>query len=227
AVTEIPAESPPAPIVPTSLSVADLNAAVKSGTSALEELAAKYPGEPAVLRALARSYWKDKRAPEAMRTVGKVYSLSETAAVDEEVKDWVRSAAQGSSEPAADAAFTLMQSGLGSKGPDWLYELSTARGTPQRTSARAKRVLTRAGVRNRMSPALAVAVDLRGANGCEGKRALLPRAKDHGDSRALAILRPFQATKGCGFLALSDCFSCLHRDGALETAISAIEERGR
>jgi hypothetical protein len=203
---------------------AELAAAVRSGTVAIEELFARFPKDSAVLRALARAYWKDKRGPEAMRIVGKLYSVNESAAASDEMKDLVRTAAQGSTE-SADAAFSLMQSGLGARGPDWLYDLSASRGTSPRASARAKQALGKPSVRARMSPALAVAWDLRGAAGCEAKRALLPRAKEHGDSRALLVLRPLLASKGCGFLSLSDCWSCLHRDGALGATISAIEDR--
>jgi hypothetical protein len=76
-----------------------------------------------------------------------------------------------------------------------------------------------------MSPALAVAWDLKNAAGCDAKRGLLPRAKQHGDARALSLLRSMQATRGCGFLGLTDCWSCLHRDGNLAATIDAIEER--
>ncbi|HEX9297263.1 MAG TPA: hypothetical protein VF881_15585, partial [Polyangiaceae bacterium] len=74
-------------------------------------------------------------------------------------------------------------------------------------------------------PALMVLVDLRSANSCEAKKALLPRAKENGDERVLPVLRKLQNAQGCGFLGLSECWGCLHRDNALGTTIEAIEER--
>jgi serine/threonine-protein kinase len=213
------------PAEPITVAGADeLAAGIRGGGAALEALAARYPADSNVLRALARAYMKEKHVPDAMRTVGKLYSLNEAVGGDDEMKELVRGAAQSAAE-SAEPAFTLMQSGLGSKGPDWLYDLAVNRATPPRASARAKQALAKPAVRARMSPALTVAWDLRNATGCDAKRALVARAKDRGDARALVQLRPLQATKGCGFLNLSDCWPCLHRDNALAGAIDAIEER--
>jgi serine/threonine-protein kinase len=159
-----------------------------------------------------------------MRTVAKLVALNERAVEDREVEEAVTAAVQGPTE-SADAAFTLMESGLGAKGPDLLYELSTQKGLPPRTVTRLKQALVKPEVKSRMSPALAVAVELRGASGCEAKKALLARAKEHGDERLLSSLRGLQAPKGCGFLGLGDCWGCLRRDNALGAAIAAIEDR--
>ncbi len=118
-----------------------------------------------------------------------------------------------------------MESGLGSKGPDVLYDLSTTKGLTPKTLTRVKQTLAKAEVKSRMSPALAVALDLRNATGCEAKRALLPRAKDQGDARVLGTLRTYLAPRGCGFLSLADCWPCMRRDNALGATIAAIEER--
>jgi serine/threonine-protein kinase len=211
----------PAPVAAGS---EELASASRAGSSALEGLAARFPNDVAVGRALVRAYMKEKRGAEAMRAVGTVVAISDGAADDEAIKAAVRTVAQGSGE-SADAAFALMSTGLGARGPDLLYELLTGRPVSQRANLRAKQALAKGEVRSRMSPALAVAWDLRNAGGCEAKRALLPRATQRGDGRALLLLRPLTASKGCGFLALGDCWGCLHRDGSLGAAISAIEER--
>jgi hypothetical protein len=41
----------------------------------------------------------------------------------------------------------------------------------------------------------------------------------------LAILQQHQSTRGCGFLALIDCYPCLHHDTQLADTMSGIEER--
>ncbi len=194
------------------------------GATALEELATRYPDDPAVWRALMRAHAKDKRGADAMRAVAKLAAINERAVDDDEVEAAITSAAQGTAD-SADAAFALMESGLGSKGPDVLYDLSTTKGLSPRTMARAKQTLAKPEVKLRMSPALSVAMDLKSASGCEAKRALLGRAKEQGDARALPPLRQLTTPRGCGFLALGDCWSCLRRDNALGAAIAAIEDR--
>jgi hypothetical protein len=136
----------------------------------------------------------------------------------------VKSAIQGPTE-SADAAFALMESGLGTKGPDLLYDLSTTKGLASRALTRVKQALVKPDVKARMSPALALVVEFRAATSCESKKALLGRAKEQGDGRLLASLRTLQVPKGCGFLGLADCWSCMRRDNALGAAMAAIEER--
>ncbi|HKQ69746.1 MAG TPA: serine/threonine-protein kinase [Polyangiaceae bacterium] len=211
-------------LAPATAPADALGAATQTGVAALEDLSSRFPKDAAVWRALVRAYSKEKRGVDAMRAVAKLVEANERAVDDDEIQGAVASAAQGAVE-SADAAFDLMENGLGSKGPDFLYELSTTKGISQRTSARIKQVLAKPDVRARMSPALAVAFDLKNSSGCESKRALLGRAKEQGDARSLAGLRTLQAAKGCGFLGLGDCWSCMRRDNALGAAIAAIEDR--
>jgi eukaryotic-like serine/threonine-protein kinase len=221
--------APPPPLfkklfVPATAPPEVLATASTQGTTALEELSTRFPEDPAVWRALVRSYTKDKRGADAMRAVGKLVGLNERAADDEDVVDAVTAAAQGPAE-ASDAAFAMMEGGLGTKGPDLLYDLSTTKGLSPRTLARVKQALAKSDVKGRMSPALSVAIELRGASGCEAKRAVLPRAKEQGDARVLGSLRTLQSPRGCGFLGLGDCWGCMRRDNVLGATIAAIEER--
>jgi serine/threonine-protein kinase len=106
------------------------------------------------------------------------------------------------------------------KAGDALYEQAYAGG-----SAKARATLNQSDVRARVSPAAQVAIDLRNAGTCEAKRAVLTRARDYGDARALPLLRPLTATKGCGFANGRDCYPCLRRDNSLANAIRAISDR--
>jgi serine/threonine protein kinase len=210
----------PPPTAPAEV----LAAAVVSGAPALDELAAKYPEDPAVWRALVRTSTKDKRGVDAMRALAKLLSLQESASGEDDTREALVFAASSAPE-AANAAFALMESGMDGKGPDLMFELLTQKGTSPKLAQRLKQSLANPDVKARMSPALAVAVDFRNASGCDAKKTLLARVKEQGDARMLATLRSMQATKGCGFLGLGDCWSCLRRDGALAAAESAIEER--
>jgi hypothetical protein len=187
-------------------------------------LTTRFPEDPAVWRALVRAYTSEKRGVDAVRAVAKLVSVSERAVEDQDVEEALKAAVQGPTE-SADAAFALMENGLGEKGPDLLYDLSTTKGLPPKALTRVKQTLVKPDVKARMSPALAVMVDLRAATGCEAKRALLSRAKEQGDERLLSALKAMQVPKGCGFLGLSDCWSCMRRDNALGATIAAIEER--
>jgi len=218
-VLTVPWKSAPA-LAPSDV----LAAAEAAGSTALSELTTRFPEDPSVWRALVRAYTSEKRGVDAVRAVAKLVSVSERAVEDQDVEEAVKAAVQGPTE-SADAAFALMENGLGEKGPDLLYDLSTTKGLSPKALTRVKQTLVKPDVKARMSPALAVVVELRAASGCEAKKALLSRAKEQGDERLLSALKAMQVPKGCGFLGLSDCWSCMRRDNALGAAIAAIEER--
>jgi hypothetical protein len=113
------------------------------------------------------------------------------------------------------------------RGIDIVFDIAygaSGRGYPQAAS-RAKRELDTAEVRKRASPALAALIAFREARTCDQKHALLETVRDRGDARLLPELRPYESTRGCGFLSRSDCAPCMRRDHLLEEAKQAILER--
>ncbi len=86
-------------------------------------------------------------------------------------------------------------------------------------------LLGRPEVRTLASPAAAIALELRAADQCGKKRALLQRAATQGDERSLQQLQALLQTHNCGAYGLADCWSCLRQDDALQRAIAAIEAR--
>jgi hypothetical protein len=68
-------------------------------------------------------------------------------------------------------------------------------------------------------------VALRYATTCPQRYALLPRAKELGDERALGYLNMYKATTGCGRRQKDDCYPCLRADSRLNDAIDAIKQR--
>jgi hypothetical protein len=88
-------------------------------------------------------------------------------------------------------------------------------------------VLGEPKVREKASPALRIAVEMRAAIGCNKKYDLLDRAQSNGDRRTLVQLRPLVSQKGCGFLGLGDCWSCMRRGTKLSDAVKAITERDK
>jgi hypothetical protein len=109
--------------------------------------------------------------------------------------------------------------------PDLLYEVWT--GTVQRneTTELARALLFSKDVRQKASPALAVALDLRVAQGCPQNQAILPRAEREGDRRSLHLLTQLQRKYGCGPNKRQDCNPCLRTGDALEVAIKSVKDR--
>jgi eukaryotic-like serine/threonine-protein kinase len=174
---------------------------------------------------LERAYTGVRNSLEAMHEAGMLLVLDPDAAGDLKLEEDIRNAALQKEAP--DEAFALLESRMGARGVDILYDIAYgASGHMYQVAAsRARHSLVADDVRSRASSALAVLLDLREAKTCDAKHALLERARDLGDARLLLVLQPYQATRGCGFLGLADCFSCMRRDTLLSDAMSAIEQR--
>jgi hypothetical protein len=114
----------------------------------------------------------------------------------------------------------------GPVGPDLLYEVWT--GTPARTDATelARALVYSGDVRSGVSPALAVALELRAAETCDQNKAALPKAVADADRRSLHLLTKLLAKRGCGAKKNEDCFACLRdQQPQLDAAIAASKGR--
>ena len=199
----------------------ELAAAIEKGADELEVLVAKYPKDVEARKALARAQAENGQHALALENLAQLFDQNAALIEDPELRTLLLDAAR--SQEAADAAFELLESKLGSAGPDLLFELATGRGS-QRAASRATAALKRDEVRALASPELLVALDLRSAASCQAKKAVLPRVEELGDERSLLLLRPLLNTTGCGFVKRGDCWPCL-RDGSLTRAIKAVEAR--
>src|SRR5262249_7465252 len=94
-------------------------------------------------------------------------------------------------------------------GPDLLYEVVASPKGRTETAQLAEDLLAAKEVRDKASPALALTLDLRAAQQCEDYKALLPRAAEVGDRRAIPTLAKLTSKKGCGDTKRDDCFECL------------------
>ncbi len=201
-----------------------IKAAAAQGTDALEGLAKEYPEDPQVLRHLALAYNERGRIADALRTIRAMVTLGPDGvqAADSEVVGIVIGAS-GVAE-TADQAFALLEGPLGARGVDALIDLAQVKSSRQ-LQLRATRSLAKPDVRAKASPAAAVLLDMKAAKTCTAKRDLMDRAKDEGDARMLGVLRPMKEPRGCGFMGMRDCWSCLRKDASLDDAIAAIEAR--
>jgi serine/threonine-protein kinase len=196
--------------------------------TAIDELTAvgrRHEGRTDVHMLLERAYTGIQRTHEAMREAGLWLALDARAAADPKLEEDVRNASL--LRDGQDDAFALLEAKMGTRGIDILYDIAygaSGRQYPQAAS-RAHHALEVPEVRGHASAALSVLLDFRDAKTCEAKHALLDRAMEQGDSRMLAVLQPYESPRGCGFLGVSDCYPCMHRDKQLRDAMSAIEDR--
>ena len=172
---------------------------------------------------LLTAYARQRSQVAAMGVAGRLLDAAPRAAEESEVQQAIMMAANGPPDVSADA-LKLLATKMGSRGIDLLYDLLTAPRIGKLTKDRAAELLRDATVRERASPALLVALDLRIALPC-ARKALLARARESGDARALAFLKPLTATSGCGFLRRSDCYECMEPRKELLETVAAIQKR--
>ncbi len=174
---------------------------------------------------LERAYMGVRSMRDAMREAGLWLATDSNASADPKLQEEIRNAALV--KESQDDAFGLLESKMGTRGVDILYDIAygvSGRQYPQ-AAGRGRRSLDSQDVRSRASPALAVLLDFRDAKGCDAKKGLLDRAHDQGDARLATLLQQHEATRGRGFLGVLDCYPCLHKDKQLHEAIAAIQER--
>jgi hypothetical protein len=123
----------------------------------------------------------------------------------------------------ADRVFELVATRIGTRGPDLLFALVTTKGG-SRAAKRAEDMLRDDALRERGTPALRVAYDLRAAR-CGDKPALFERAASEGDGRALGQLTLLNQDCRRGWRRATDC--CYPRDPALVAAIEQLRGRVR
>ncbi len=210
-----------------------------SGVQALEELGPEAQGREDVHRALFKAYDKQDKPKEALREVGLVMKANPeidlTANENIPFRETVRNTALLEGQPNAsksvvDDAWSLLTGRLGPIGFDDLYDIAWGRVglTPgyQKARDRAQREIVRAD-RSKMSPALAVTVDVHAAgSNCGAIKALLDRAAEKGDERTLNVLKPLAAPRLQGHWKKVDLLGCIH-EGSLNKAIAELEARLR
>ncbi len=195
----------------------------------LTELEAANDGRTDIHRALVDAYMATKRSADAMDEVARVLVIDAGFSRDRALRLHVRNAALTGGKDAEDKAFTLLESHMGSEGPDVLYDIAYLVKDYPKGQARARALLKKADVRGRSSDELKLALEIRSAaekSPCDIRK-MLDRAAEIGDFRAGAILKGYQFSSGCGFLGRRDCWPCLHGDGALGKAIKAIDDRAK
>ncbi len=202
----------------------EVKAAVALGPEALEALVKEYPADATLPPKLVIAYQAQGRTADALRTLRALLAATPSAASDDELLLVASTAAVKGKGEDDDEAFALLEGPFGERGVDALIEISTGRGgsrAAERLREHATRSLVKPDVRAHAAPAAGILIDFRAAPGCIAKRELLPRVRDEGDARIVALVKPLKLRSGCGFLGRSDCFSCIKRDASLDAVIEA------
>jgi serine/threonine protein kinase len=205
--------------------VDELARATVKGTVALIPLAERFPEDPNVLRPLFFAF--ASRATglvDAMAVARQLLIASPEDAMESDLRYLIRKAAASPGE-ASRLALDIMTDQMGATGADLLYEIWI--GEPKAAKAAESR-LSSEKVKRKISPALAIAIELRRANSCAARIPLLERAAGLGDLRSVAILSPLSASskRGCGKWKRSPCAAvCASEARAYYEAITKIMER--
>jgi hypothetical protein len=106
-----------------------------------------------------------------------------------------------------------------------LYRLTL---TKPRLADRAKQLLADPAVRQRTSPALAIAHELRSATSCPARLPMLDRAIEVGDARAIAVLAGLStgSPHGCGKNKRKSCMpACPEQVEQFQQTITKLTQR--
>jgi tRNA A-37 threonylcarbamoyl transferase component Bud32/MFS family permease len=202
-----------------------LTAAISQGGDALARLAEQFPNDPQVLRALAMDHASRASGLEkAIDTFKRLFTVSPQAINDTDLQQIVLAVAR-SKGTAMHKAFDLMGYGMGHVGPDLLYKLALS---DRDRRAQARAYLGRRKVREKFSPALDIAYEIQFALNCSSRVALLPRAAQFGDERALVVLAALASAPktGCGKRKQQPCRAkCPDESTAFEQTVRSIAAR--
>jgi serine/threonine protein kinase len=217
-----PVVSNVAPPIATA-SESELLGAQKAGVPAFEALIEKYPSDARLSLELGRAALAAKDYVRAVASVGRALSLEPTLASNKQLANILFQTAQV--KAASDATFALLFGPMGKHGPDTVYDLAATEVVKLWVRTRADLALRSPDFSRLSTPELSIAVALRFATTCPERYALLPRAKEIGDERALGYLNLYRATTGCGRRQQEDCYACMRGDSRLSDAIDAIKKR--
>lgn len=201
-----PAPAPAAPKVEgqNAASSDELALAVSKGVDGLLPLSERYPQDPAVLRRLVFAFASRATGlKDAMVVARRLFGVAPAETRDPDLRFLVKKAA-GTAGEASRLAFNVITQHMGDAGPDVLYELML---TDPKVTVQAQQLLATPAVKQRATPALLVAYELRTANSCAARLPLLERASELGDERASQVLLPLSVgnKRGCGRWKKSPC----------------------
>lgn len=227
---ETPSSGPAAPstraVLPTGgqASEAQLQVGRAQGAAGLSKLLEQYPQDGRVHRALVTAHAAQNNALASIQALAQLVALDPGAVEDPSMQ---QAAATALGAPnSREAVVQVIESQMGTHGPDLLYDLANKSAQNRTKAVLYKQLVSRPAVRQHASPDTALAIELQLADGCDAKHDLMERAEQQGGPRVLAYLRYLTKPQpGCGPLGVLDCWMCMRQDNDLGDAVSAIEAR--
>lgn len=197
----------------------------------LREVAKDFPKDPEVVVAIVRAH-EASGAPmtkESFADVQRALELEPKLATNTDILRALEAAAtvktakdgKDASKQMTDGALQILSTTAGEPGFDVLVSIA---GGSSPARQRAIELTKDPKVQANASKPSLILVKLRDASPC-GRAPLLAEAATDADVRALPLLTPMMAKKGCGFLSLSDCYTCMGTRSELTKAINDINKR--
>jgi hypothetical protein len=207
-----------------------LAAAAEGGdASALAKIQAMPEAErtPPLWRALSRGACRDGNSERCLFALRDALRAAPALAEDPDIVGEVRRLAK--SETHGMAALELSAEALGTRGADLIYAVSSDKALGRSsTGERARGLLQEERVQKVMSAELAATIRLGTAlksPRCGELKQLLVELVSKLDQRSVPLLSRLNERRGCGFLGLGDCYSCLRGGGELKAALEAAKSR--
>jgi serine/threonine-protein kinase len=188
----------------------------------LEQATRDKPTDPAAWLALAEERMRRGSAAAATQSITQALNADPKLAEDIRVQQLLRDAVR---RKDGASAFPVLETQMGARGADIIYELALATDVEPALRQRAEAWLNSAAFQKNSSAELNAAVALRHAKSCQQRRGLLLRVKNVGDARSLPYLKQWESRTGCGPRRNKDCHACLRSDALLQDAARAISER--
>ncbi len=203
-----------------------LERAATGDPSALSSLEQKKPKDLATDEAIALARGRVARDVAAAKKLRERLAADPGLAKDKKIIADLLRFAHG--RETSQESLATMAALPGPLSADLVYEVWT--GTAERSDATelAHAILLGKDVRPKASPALSVTLDLREATEamkCEESKALLSKAIDQGDKRALVPINRLARKTGCGPNKKLDCYPCLREDDLIKRAFNAVRVR--
>jgi hypothetical protein len=191
--------------------------------AAIKELSAKPVADLRVEEAISLSLGQSAQNIRAGRALRDRVAHDPGLIKDPEVLAQLR---RNSDDPeTARDALAAIASVPGPISADLIYEVWTGTASHSTATDLARSLIYSKEVRAKASKALAVALDLRDAEGCEKNRDLLGRASSDGDRRSFHLLNKLTRKYGCGTNKRQDCYACLRDGKDLDAALKAVKTR--
>lgn len=209
-------------VEPVEPSIVDLlEPAVAGDPEALAALEERKDSERTDLEwlALGKGRFLTGRVRDSLRAYEAAVDENPELASDRVLLEDVYEAATQSG--VTETALVFAGDKLGESGADLLFAVWTATNKKTRATERAKSLLFRKDTLAGASPELRLALDLRRTKKCKDLKELVEKAVDIADARSVKALKLLKRGRGCGFLGLGDCYSCLRKGTLLKDAQEA------